>query len=77
MASEMTTIESVAEPTPVVPIEEPSFMSLTPTPVSPIGFILLAILVGLGAGMLIAPVLGRFAKQLNGAIQQANDEERE
>ena len=77
MASDMTTTESVAEPTPVVPIEEPSFMSLTPTPVSPIGFILLAILVGLGAGMLIAPVLGRFAKQLNGAIQQANDEDGE
>jgi hypothetical protein len=75
--TDITNMESAEIPTPVVPIEEPSFMSLSPSPVGPFGFILLAILVGLGAGMLIAPILGRFAKRANNAMKQASDGEQE
>ena len=58
-------VEATEEPLdPMISAEESSVLA-TPSPVNPLGFALLAGLVGLAAGVVLAPWLERFQNRLD------------
>lgn len=72
-AGEDTIAEPTATPTPIpLPIEA-NILSLTPSPVSPLGFIGLALLAGLGAGMVVGPWLQHVGKRFNAVVDKAEE----
>ncbi len=74
MAADLPIIQPTPTPEPVLEVQDTLFMSMTPDPVSPIGFILLAILLGFGVGMVVAPFLAKLSRQISAASHQAEDE---
>jgi predicted CXXCH cytochrome family protein len=72
--SNISLVEPANEPAPAV--EEPA-VTPEPSPVSPIGYAALAALVGIGAGMLLAPFLERwYRKAVTKSAEVDHDDEK-
>lgn len=72
-SGELVSAPVAPTPTPEPALMEAAFLTLTPAPVSPVGFIGLALLAGLGAGMVVGPWLQHVGRRFNSVVEEAEE----